>query len=136
MRWKVRCDPRNSKLVLTRSFIWSLTNERIRESIFARLPITSLTRKGNLMAHLIGWVDIPVTDLNRAMSFYRTVTAIKIEQEFGPEVPVAVFAHGGDDVSGCLFVDEEIKPSAQGPLLYFSVNGRLDEAVSAVEPNG
>ncbi|HZS08668.1 MAG TPA: VOC family protein [Blastocatellia bacterium] len=88
------------------------------------------------MAHLIGWVDIPVTDLNRAISFYRNVTARKVEQEFGPEHPAAVFAHGGDDVAGCLFVDEEIKPSAQGPLLYFSVNGRLDEAVSAVEANG
>ncbi len=88
------------------------------------------------MANLIGWVDIPVTDLNRAMSFYRQVTALKIEQEFGPEVLVGVFAHGGDDVAGCLFVDAEVQPSSHGPLIYFNVNGRLDEAIVAVEANG
>jgi hypothetical protein len=88
------------------------------------------------MAHLIGWVDIPVTDLNRAMNFYRHVTNRKVEQEFGPETPVGVFAHGGDDVSGCLFVDAEEQPAAHGPLIYFGVSGRLDEAIAAVEPNG
>lgn len=88
------------------------------------------------MAHLIGWVDIPVTDLNRAMNFYRHVTARKVEQEFGPEMPVAVFAHGGDDVSGCLLVEAEEQPSAHGPLIYIGVSGRLDEAIAAVEPNG
>lgn len=88
------------------------------------------------MANLIGWVDIPVTDLPRALNFYRSVLAVKVEQEFGPETPIAVFAHSGNDVSGCLFVDADEQPSAQGPLLYFSVAGRLDEAIAAVEPNG
>jgi len=41
------------------------------------------------MANLIGWIDIPVTDLSRAMNFYRNVTARKVEQEFGPDTPVA-----------------------------------------------
>ena len=88
------------------------------------------------MANLIGWIDIPVTDLNRAMNFYRHVTARKVEQEFGPETPVAVFTHSGNDVSGCLVVDAEAQPSAHGPLIYFSVDGRLDEAIAAVEAHG
>ncbi len=88
------------------------------------------------MAHLIGWVDIPVTDLNRAMNFYQNVTALKVEQGFGPEVPVGVFTHSEGDVSGCLVVDAEEPPSAHGPLLYFNVNGRLDEAVAAAESHG
>ncbi len=88
------------------------------------------------MANLIGWIDIPVTDLNRAMNFYRHVTARQVEQEFGPETPVAVFTHSGNDVSGCLVVDAEVQPSARGPLIYFSVDGRLDEAIAAVEAHG
>lgn len=88
------------------------------------------------MANLIGWIDIPATDLSRAINFYRHVTARKVEQEFGPETPVAVFAHGGSDVSGCLVVDAAAQPSAHGPLIYFSVDGRLDEAIAAVEAHG
>ena len=48
---------------------------------------------------------------------------------------VAVFAHGGDDVSGCLF--ETDREPGFGALLYFSVPGRIDEAVRlATEAGG
>jgi predicted enzyme related to lactoylglutathione lyase len=29
-----------------------------------------------------------------------------------------------------------VKPSADGPLVYLNVHGRIDEAVEAVEPSG
>ena len=40
------------------------------------------------------------------------------------------------DVSGCLFVNEGERPSATGALVYLNAEGRLDDAVAAVEPNG
>lgn len=87
------------------------------------------------MAHRIGWFDIPVCDLKRAVTFYTNVLAIDFE-DLGPEIPVAVMKHGPGDVAGCLFQNEDYQPSAQGALLYFSVEGRMNEAVSMVEANG
>jgi predicted enzyme related to lactoylglutathione lyase len=90
------------------------------------------------MANLIGWCDIPVTDLNRAMTFYGAVLAAKLEkQEFSGKA-FAVLPHADSGVSGCLTNSDpaENKPSPNGPLIYISCQGRLDEAVALVEPNG
>jgi predicted enzyme related to lactoylglutathione lyase len=87
------------------------------------------------MGHRIGWFDIPVTDLDRATEFYRQVLEIEIDR-YGPDVPVAVMAHGPGDVSGCLALNEGFEPSDQGPLLYFTVEGRLGEAAGLVEGLG
>ena len=37
---------------------------------------------------------------------------------------------------GCLVVVEDFKPSADGIMIYFGVNGRLKDAVAAVRANG
>jgi hypothetical protein len=87
------------------------------------------------MGHKIVWFDIPVHDLERASNFYRQVLAVDIEI-YGGEVPVAVMEHGPGDVAGCLFRNESDEPSLQGPLLYFTVEGRLEQATGLVEEHG
>jgi len=49
--------------------------------------------------------------------------------------------HEEQNASGCLCVrgdsgDVDNTPSANGPLIYLSVEGRLDEAVEAARANG
>ncbi len=88
-----------------------------------------------MSANQVVWFDIPATDLDRAMKFYSNVLAVEIKKEV-PDMPMGVFAHGPNMVSGCIFVNNEIQPSAQGPLLYFNAEGRLDDAVSKVEKSG
>ncbi len=85
------------------------------------------------MANCINWFDVPALDLKRAMHFYSIVLDVEINEEFPG---VAVISHDKGDVAGCIFKSEEIQPSDQGMLLYFSVNGRLDAAVAAVEECG
>lgn len=87
------------------------------------------------MSHRIVWFDIPVKDLDRATDFYRQVLDINIDS-YGDDVPVAVMAHGPGDVAGCLALNEGFSPSDRGPLLYFTVDGRLDAAVGLVEGLG
>ncbi len=87
------------------------------------------------MSHRIVWFDIPVTDLDRATDFYRQVLDINIDR-YGDDVPVAVMAHGAGDVAGCLALNEGFSPSEEGPLLYFTVDGRLDAALGLVEGLG
>ena len=87
------------------------------------------------MGHRIAWFDIPVKDLERARNFYQKVLKINIES-YGGEAPVAVMEHGPGDVAGCLFLNEGDEPSMQGPLLYFTVEGRLREATDLAGAHG
>ncbi len=86
------------------------------------------------MANAVVWFDLPATDLDRAQKFYSAVLDAKIERM--PGMDGCVLPHKGDEVSGCIVKGADHVPSANGPLLYLSVQGRLDDAISKVEPNG
>ena len=76
---------------------------------------------------------MPASDLERAINFYSNVLDVEIKEEFPG---VAVMSHDQGEVSGCIFKSEEIQPTDHGALLYFNVNGRLDDAVSAAAACG
>ena len=82
------------------------------------------------------WFDIPVRDLDRAIAFYSAVLAVEVKREVYPNFTIGLLPHGDDDVAGCLFVSDEVKPSTDGILLYFNADGRMEEAVTAAEKHG
>jgi predicted enzyme related to lactoylglutathione lyase len=49
---------------------------------------------------------------------------------------IGVLPHENHEVSGCLHKSDTDKPTTEGALLYFNAQGRLDQAIAAVEPNG
>jgi predicted enzyme related to lactoylglutathione lyase len=85
------------------------------------------------MTHTVVWFDIPVLDLDRACSFYGAVLKCEIRREMDT---VAVFPHGNGDVSGCLFLSDKDKPSENGALRYYNVDGRIQEAIVPATQNG
>jgi hypothetical protein len=87
------------------------------------------------MSHRVVWFDIPVLDLERAIEFYSQVLGIRVSKDI-PGMSVAVLQHGENEVSGCLFETDLFKPSADGVLVYLSVEGRLEDAVAKVEQYG
>lgn len=82
------------------------------------------------------WVDIPVVDLDRAIRFYSALLNTTVQKINEHNFEFGLLPHTEDNVSGCLSVMEERKPSQQGPLVYLNVEGYLDQAVVAVEKNG
>jgi predicted enzyme related to lactoylglutathione lyase len=88
------------------------------------------------MPNQIVWCDIPVKDLDRAIRFYSAALGKSVEKQSMPGMTIGLLPDASKDVSGCLFISDEIKPSADGPLIYLNCDGRLDDAVAAVEPNG
>lgn len=89
------------------------------------------------MAHSFVWVDIPVRDLDRALRFYSGVFGREVTREGGPGFQFGLLPHGGGDVAGCIYVaDQDNAPSRTGPLIYLNVEGRMDQAVQAVERLG
>jgi predicted enzyme related to lactoylglutathione lyase len=91
------------------------------------------------MAHQVVWFDIPVKELDRAVRFYSTVLGGEVKKEDFNGFKFAVLPHKDGEVSGCLTPGCEGKgasPSKDGALLYFNCQGRLDQAIAAVEPGG
>ena len=89
------------------------------------------------MSNTFVWVDIPVTDLDRAIAFYGAVTGQPVDRIGGPGFNFGLFKHEGDEVGGCLVeAAEGVAPSLFGPLVYLDASGRLDAAVAAVEAHG
>jgi predicted enzyme related to lactoylglutathione lyase len=86
------------------------------------------------MFNRIVWFDLPVKDLGRAIRFYTEVLGAALTVA---HPGVAVFAHGGEEVSGCLIEQRDGNGArADGALLYFNVAGRMEAAVAAVEALG
>lgn len=75
-----------------------------------------------MKANMVAWFEIPVSDMNRAKSFYDTVFNIKIDvQDFGG-VMMGFFPSlkDGPGAMGSLIKEDSYTPSHEGTLIYFS----------------
>ncbi|SEL45443.1 hypothetical protein SAMN05216262_11151 [Colwellia chukchiensis] len=88
------------------------------------------------MENQIVWVDIPVTDLPRAMTFYSAVLNAEVKQEEFEHFTIGLLPHAQTNVSGCLVPSPAEQIFTSGPLIYFNVNGRLDDAIKKCEMHG
>jgi predicted enzyme related to lactoylglutathione lyase len=94
-----------------------------------------------MSADTLCWTDIPVTNLDRAIKFYSAVLGKQVRKLSEGGMEYGLLPHEEQNASGCLCVrgdsgDVDNTPSANGPLIYLSVEGRLDEAVEAARANG
>src|SRR5436853_6789408 len=87
------------------------------------------------------WNDNPVTNLDRAIKFYSAVLCKEVQRLSDGGAAYAVLPHEEQNASGCLCIRSDSggldnRPSANGPLIYLLVEGRLDEAVETARQNG
>jgi len=89
------------------------------------------------MANTIVWADIPVTDMDRARTFYGAVLQAEIELMDGANGDVALLPGNpmGGEVSGDLVRGENQTPGAGGVTIYFDSKGdpegMIERAVAA-----
>jgi len=84
----------------------------------------------------IVWFDIPALDLDRAIQFYSAVLGAPVKKDVTGDVPLGWLPTSDGGHMGCLCVVKDFKPSADGVMIYLSVNGRLRDAIAAVRENG
>lgn len=94
-----------------------------------------------MSADTLCWTDIPVTNLDRAIKFYSAVLGKEVRRLSEGGTEYGLLPHEEQNASGCLCVRSDSgavdnRPSANGPLIYLLVEGRLDEAVEAARQNG
>jgi uncharacterized protein len=88
------------------------------------------------VANQIVWCDIPVLNLDGAVKFYSAILGQEVKKQELPGMTIGILPHNDGEVGACLFVSEEEKPSEKGAMIYLNANGRLDDAIAAVIPNG
>jgi len=94
-----------------------------------------------MSADTLCWTDIPVTNLDRAIKFYSAVLGKEVRRLSEGRMEYGLLPHEEQNASGCLVVRGDSggvdnRPSANGPLIYLSAEGRLDEAVETARKNG
>ena len=93
------------------------------------------------IAHnVVGWFEIPVNDLDRAVKFYETVFGFTMERQTIGSAVMAWFPYHNEGMGspGALLHDPEFsKPSSQGTIVYFTAfSGDLSNELSRVEKAG
>ncbi|MDO6392225.1 VOC family protein [Pontibacter sp. BT731] len=90
--------------------------------------------------NVVGWFEIPVTDMPRAIRFYETVFGYTLHYQTIGDEEMAWFpwAEEATGASGSLVKHEEkYKPSADGAVVYFSSpTGDLANELTKVEQAG
>ncbi len=85
------------------------------------------------MANTVAWLEIPTKDLDRAIKFYTKVLAGEVKKEIYEDNFAMGMLPGG---AGCLYVEKNDITNEMGPLVYFNVNGRLDDAEKKIPESG
>ena len=88
----------------------------------------------------IGWFDIYVNDMDRALEFYETVFKQKLEKIVDPTGETKMMSFSADmtayGAAGALVKSEHSKPGIGGTLIYFSVNDCLDQEALVIKAKG
>ena len=92
-----------------------------------------------LKRNAVGWFEIPVNNMERAIKFYESAFGYKLERHQMGELDMAWFPFA--DVPGSpgtlVYHKEFYKPSADGVLIYFTcLSGDLSNELAKVEPAG
>lgn len=85
------------------------------------------------MENLISWFEIPSVDFNRAVSFYKAILGLEIEETeiFGTKM--GFFPTDGKNVSGAIVQGEDYKPSSDGVIAYLNGGEDLQPILDKVE---
>lgn len=86
--------------------------------------------------NLIVWFEIPVNNIERAISFYELLLGKKLYKDKYEDTEYAVFPHNENEVAGCLILNKKFKPSADVVLIYLNMQNKIDEAISIAKDSG
>jgi uncharacterized protein len=88
------------------------------------------------MEHLVNWIEIPVSNMKRAVSFYGELLGLELhEMTLGPN-DYALFNVKDKHNTGALVRGEGYKPSTDGTVIYLNGGKDLSKALARVKKAG
>ena len=90
------------------------------------------------MKNSINWFEIPVTNFERAKSFYSDVLKVEISEMPHPEFKYGMlpFDSESEGIGGAIVQGEWFEPSQKGSLVYLNGGNDLNEPLSRIEAAG
>ena len=88
------------------------------------------------MDHLLNWVEIPVTNMKRAIRFYRELLTVDIQEMKLGNNDYALFAIKNQFNTGCLVKGEGYIPRTDGVVVYLNGGNDLSAPLARVEKAG
>lgn len=87
------------------------------------------------MQNLVNFIDIPATDFSRAVSFYKAILGLEINETdiFGTKM--GFFPTDGTNVSGAIVQGRDYKPSLNGVITYLNGGNDLQTVLDKVASN-
>jgi uncharacterized protein len=100
-------------------------------------------KKIDEQTNILTWFEIPVSDIDRAKTFYETILEIEMikradgndEAVFFPFNPNVIQAISGR-VTGVLSKTDRNSPSGNGTLVYINASPNIQNVLDKVEPAG
>jgi len=90
----------------------------------------------NTMKNLISIVEISTSDFSRAMTFYKAILGVSIEEFEMDGTKMGILPSDGETVNVVLVKGNDYKPTAEGTVIYFNAGDDLQPTLDKIEPNG
>lgn len=94
----------------------------------------------NITHNVVGWFEIPVANMDRAMKFYETVFGFKLDRQQMGSAEMAWFPFNETAMGSpgaLIHQPDHYTPSDQGTLVYFTAfSGDLSNELELVEEAG
>lgn len=87
------------------------------------------------MEHVITYFDIPATDFSRAVSFYKAILGLDINETEMFGTKMGFFPTNGTNVSGAIVEGKDYKPSTDGVVVYLYGGNDLQNVLDKIESN-
>ncbi|RAW02138.1 VOC family protein [Pseudochryseolinea flava] len=84
------------------------------------------------MQNLVNFIDIPATDFSRAVSFYKAILGLEINETEMAGTKMGFFPSDGTNASGAIVQGADYKPAAHGVLAYLNGGGDLQDVLDKV----
>ena len=85
------------------------------------------------MKNLINWFEIPATDFNRAVEFYKGILEVEIQETEMFGTKMGFLPSDGKNVTGAIVHGSDYKPSMEGVTLYLNGGENLQMILNKVE---
>lgn len=88
------------------------------------------------MKSFVSILEIPATEISRAIDFYQSILEIEIEKMDFPGIQMGLFPTEEQNVVGVLMQGEGCTPSSDGVTIYLDGGDNLQVVLNKVEKNG
>ena len=88
------------------------------------------------MNNLVSIIEIPATNLNRAIGFYSSILGFTIEVVEMGDVLMGILPNDEGSVNVVLSQGSDYKPTTSGCIVYLNGGDDLQPILEKIEPNG